>query len=115
MPTYGLDTLPPDVRLKEIHGDRNGMETTWEGHAVHLLCANLSDWFEQDAGLNYVTLDFHRAEKDWFTLTVQKKSGVSPGEDCARGKRLAAEVVRAMRNGEPVKPKVDQLAEWAKC
>lgn len=115
MPTHDLDALPPDVRLKELHIDENGTTTTWHGDGIRMFAEWAIEWFKQEGGINYVTLDVHRVDKGWYTLTMQKKGGVSPGDDLARGRALAAMVVQAIRSGDPLMPLTEQLAEWAKC
>lgn len=71
---------PPEVRLKEFHADENGMEATFVGSAVRVVAEGLVEQFHRDGGINYVEWNVHRAGEGWFTLTLRRREGKSPGQ-----------------------------------
>ncbi len=60
--------------------DERGIEARFKGPAVRAFAESAVDSFKALGGINYVEWSVHRADEGWFTLTMQRKSGKSPGE-----------------------------------
>lgn len=73
----------PEVHLKELHADENGMEVTFVGTAVRAVAEGLVEQFHADGGINYVEWNIHRADEGWFILTLKRRDGKSPGQVAA--------------------------------
>ena len=74
------EDAPPEVLLKELHVDEHGTEMTFVGSAVRIFAEGLVEQFLKDGGVNYIEWHMHRADEGWFTLTMQRRRGVSPGQ-----------------------------------
>jgi hypothetical protein len=101
MPTYGIDTLPPEVRMTEMHLDKDMVCAQWEGHTVRRFAVDMIEWFEKEGGPNYVAFDIHAADKGWFTLTMQRKEGRSPAQMAVEMKNKVVEAIRYLEGGSP--------------
>lgn len=77
----------PEVYLKEMHLDDHGLEATFKGIAVKAFTESAIEDFKASGGINYVEWQVQSAGEGWFTLTMQRKAGKSPGEIAAE--RLA--------------------------
>lgn len=74
------EDAPPEVHLKELHMDEHGTEITFMGSAVRIFAEGLVEQFHKDGGVNYVEWQVHRRDEGWFTLTMQRRRGISPGQ-----------------------------------
>lgn len=74
------EDAPPEVRLKELHMDERGLEMTFGGSAIRIVAEGLVEEFKKAGGVNYVEWNLHRADMGWFTLTMRRQNGTSPGE-----------------------------------
>ncbi|MGS5470454.1 hypothetical protein ACVD1N_25150 [Vibrio parahaemolyticus] len=74
-----------EIYLNDMQVEEKGVSMQLSGSPLHILADSFVEQFKETGAENYLEIKFtHKETQEVYTLTIQKASGMTPADKCAK-------------------------------